>query len=1122
MKVLIVSAYPPDPAPEANHALHISERLADRGLSVHVLCQKESAGVTHPGIVVHSVMEDWSWSDAPRLQETLKTVRPDVVLLLYIGWVFNHHPMITYLPTFVKRVLPGVPCVTQFENVDEAPPYRTLVEHARRRFMAYRAGGPDVHPLFGTLLRDSATTIALSSPHRAGLLKAFPDVEERTVILPPPPLIRTCSEPYQTVREASRESIAAAPDDFVWMYWGYIYPGKGIETLFRAFRTASRKNRTLRLVLVGGPLDFPTEPISCSDYYQMVRELPSRLGIEERVTWTGPFDWDSDVGSRYLHAADACALPFDFGVTLNNSSLAAASAHGLPVIGTNVPEAPDELLEHGRNIYLCDPRNHHVMAEAIELISETEDLRERLRSGVRDLAREWHGWEGMTERLVVILKSAVEEGSASAPSGELPPSSAAAGGVAPEEEQQRAPSTPTLARRDVDVAASPARPPVSVVVAVYNVDKYLSQCLDALVHQTLPGVEVVVVNDASTDDSPAIIEAYRARYSKLRVVHCEQNRGLASVRNIGMSVATGEYIAFADGDDWVDVNMCEVLYKRARADDVDVVIADTKVFYEDTKDFSPFFDQPLRKVLAPELRKTPFDIQSEPVVLLLEPVAWTKIYRRSFLRQHSIRFEDGMNSYEDVCFHFWVLVKAATISLTDQPIANYRQNRPGQISGRRNRKVFEVFDVFRKIHDNLSAWNVSPDVWAMFLMVQIKQYDWMLRDRVRDSYKREFIQSVAELMELLPPTAFDRVIRYASREEMAKLACLRRGWVFAYERIAKKGWPKFPLADLEFKERWTVLARGAAERAFGRARRRIGRLGRSHVDEPTWTFVRHDRHDGVPPDAAAASEAARPFEVHRVDCQALLLASPTDGAAVADSVGRIEHDHYLTRTATLREGDTVVDVGAHVGTLSIFLAKKYPFLRVIAVEPEPRNYRCLVRNIEANGLTNVIALNKAIAGTVGEKTLFVDASNSAWATLDSDLVAAPGPRRAVHATPVDTMTLEELFVDHEVSHCRVLKLTALGAVGESLRAFSLDGRVDLLCGEVDLSDCTRGRLEVLSWRIARQFFWRTIGGSRDRERRSWLHHAPDSDEWRGLQHDAAPVRPGGAAFQEAEATTRAF
>ena len=135
MKVLIISAFPPDPAPEANHALHLSEHLAESGLAVHVLCKKGSIASTHPDIVVHPVIDDWKWSDLPRLEECLRECRPDVVLLLYIGWVFNHQPMITFLPTICNRVLPGVPCVTQFENVEDAFQPRSFLADSMRRAM---------------------------------------------------------------------------------------------------------------------------------------------------------------------------------------------------------------------------------------------------------------------------------------------------------------------------------------------------------------------------------------------------------------------------------------------------------------------------------------------------------------------------------------------------------------------------------------------------------------------------------------------------------------------------------------------------------------------------------------------------------------------------------------------------------------------------------------------------------------------------------------------------------------------------------------------------------------------------------------------------------------------------
>src|SRR6266540_4600596 len=118
MNVLIISAFPPDPAPEANHALHISEHLAQSGLDVAVLCKTGSIAGTQNNIAVHPVIDDWTWSSLPRLVRCMRRCRPDVVLLLYIGWVYNHQPLITFLPTICKTILPGVPCVTQFENID--------------------------------------------------------------------------------------------------------------------------------------------------------------------------------------------------------------------------------------------------------------------------------------------------------------------------------------------------------------------------------------------------------------------------------------------------------------------------------------------------------------------------------------------------------------------------------------------------------------------------------------------------------------------------------------------------------------------------------------------------------------------------------------------------------------------------------------------------------------------------------------------------------------------------------------------------------------------------------------------------------------------------------------------
>jgi polysaccharide biosynthesis protein PslF len=1114
MKVLIISAFPPELAPEANHALHISEQLAKSGHAVHVLCKKGSITATQENIVVHPAIKDWSWSDLPRLAKCVKDCRPDVVLLIYIGWVYHHNPMITFLPTICKIILPGIPCVTQFEIIDTEFPPRSYWSRALRKAMTLWAGEKDVHWLFGTLLRDSVRIIVLSSPHRDRLMKHYPEVEEKSVIIPPPPIIRVCPDQPATVRRQIRDVIGAAESDFVLIYWGYIYPGKGVETLLEAFRIVCRRNENMRLILVGGSLEIHSTPISSSDYYQRVQRLPETFGIADKVTWTGRFNWDSDEGSRYLYGGDACVLPFDYGVTLNNSSLAAASTHGVPVISTELPVGRDEVLEHGENIYLCRPRDPEMLAEAIQLMSENAGLRERLRLGILNLAQGWHRWETTTERLVGVLESAVACGKVPAPP--VSPACAATRQAELNKEKLAFEMHPHNGKGDLsgvphhdshlvspvslqeNSPESVTAPLVSVIVAVYNVEKFLRQCLDSLAHQTLSNIEIVVVNDASTDNSAQVINGYKSSCPNLQVISCEFNKGLASVRNIGLRAAKGLYVAFVDGDDWVDIKMCEVLYQRASDDNADVLIADATVFYEDTKIFCQFFDQHIRQALDPRLKTMPFDLRSEPRVLLLEPVAWTKLYKRSFLQEHALHFEDGMNSYEDICFHFSVLMKARRISLLDDALFFYRQNRPGQISARTSRKIFEVFAVFQKIHENLVAWDAPDDIWAMLVKVQLRQFDWLMRDRVQAHYKREFLASVARQFRRIPEAGFRNFARQANPDELSKLFCMRRNWLYAYEQVVRRRWPLYPWLELLLHEQWDGVLKRGCHHGWGMLRRRVISLVRSLVNksfhlegvENTLRTV-NDRLNQLTSIQDFALQSREPLvEACRINNHILFLSRPAH-SGLGDAISRMQNDYYLTQIAVFREGDTVIDVGAHVGMVSIYLAKKFPFIKVYAIEPDPLNYACLKRNIELNRVTNLTALHKAMSEDGRKRILYTNARESGWATIDAKMASS---HHVLNTVQVETVTLEQLFQEYQISHCRLLKITAPGAIHGSLNGFTRSGCVDLLCGEVDLGDCSRVQLEMASWRIARQHFWRTIARQANGRVHSWLQQIPTGIE----------------------------
>src|SRR5262249_49648990 len=144
-------------------------------------------------------------------------------------------------------------------------------------------------------------------------------VNDKSVVIPAPPLLRMCPENNGAARRSCRESFGIKTTDLLLAYFGYIYPGKGVETLFKAFRILSEQRSNVQLIMIGGDIDL-------RDHFSYIREvhmMPKQMGIDDKIKWTGAYAWDSDEGSGYLRTADICVLPFDSGVSLHNSSFAA-------------------------------------------------------------------------------------------------------------------------------------------------------------------------------------------------------------------------------------------------------------------------------------------------------------------------------------------------------------------------------------------------------------------------------------------------------------------------------------------------------------------------------------------------------------------------------------------------------------------------------------------------------------------------------------------------------------------------------------------------------------------------------------------------------------------------------
>lgn len=181
-------------------------------------------------------------------------------------------------------------------------------------------------------------------------------------------------------------------------------------------------------------------------------------------------------------------------------------------------------------------------------------------------------------------------------------------------------------------------PKISVIVAVYAVEKYLTRCLDSLRCQTLEDFEVLLIDDGSKDDSGKICDRYVKEDSRFRVVH-KENGGVASARQCGLSLASGEYVIHADPDDWVDSQMLEDLYGYACKTNADMVICD--FFYHDVHGGS-YVSQKIDELKTSDILKGLFDE--------VDGYCWNKLIKRSCIEQFGVRFSENMVVWEDMLF----------------------------------------------------------------------------------------------------------------------------------------------------------------------------------------------------------------------------------------------------------------------------------------------------------------------------------------------------------------------------------------------------------------------------------------------------------------------------------------
>lgn len=263
---------------------------------------------------------------------------------------------------------------------------------------------------------------------------------------------------------------------------------------------------------------------------------------------------------------------------------------------------------------------------------------------------------------------------------------------------------------------------VSVLMPVYNSMPYLSKSLTSLIEQTFSDIEIICINDGSTDNSLKTIKRYAQKDSRIRIIN-KSNSGYGDSMNIGLKSAMGEYIAILEPDDWYEKDMIHSLYNLAIKNNVDVIKCDFFQYYEKNninKQYGLFHN------ICSRCGKILNNNQIMPIYSM-QPSIWSALYRRDFLEQNHICFLSTPGaSFQDTSFNFKVFALANKIMLINKPYVHYRVDNISSSINNRYKKALYIKSEYDEINRFISQNNLSQQLHTEANLCQFLTYKWIL------------------------------------------------------------------------------------------------------------------------------------------------------------------------------------------------------------------------------------------------------------------------------------------------------------------------------------------------------------------------------------------------------------
>lgn len=270
-------------------------------------------------------------------------------------------------------------------------------------------------------------------------------------------------------------------------------------------------------------------------------------------------------------------------------------------------------------------------------------------------------------------------------------------------------------------------PLVSVIIPVYNVEKYLRECLDSVVNQTLKDIEIICVDDGSTDASLDILKEYEKKDKRFKII-TQNNLHAGVARNNGLKIATGEYLSFLDSDDIFESTMLEDMYNTSINDNSDIVVCNFYIYNSDTKKSS------CNKKIGDKFIKmspfSPLDIKNE-LFNFSVPNAWTKLFKHELFKKYNLQFIDTICCNDFTCVDT-ALALANKISVLEKPYIHYRYVQKNNLTANRSKNADSFLIGAQQLEDNLRKFGLYSMFETSFKTKMRLLFKWELSLCERD------------------------------------------------------------------------------------------------------------------------------------------------------------------------------------------------------------------------------------------------------------------------------------------------------------------------------------------------------------------------------------------------------